>query len=83
MAKALLARLGYGRIGRGSVALLLTLFLYVPLLAMARGTGAIVEGFNYVFDTLLYGGAVLLLAGAVYALVGGPMFLWRLRHAYA
>lgn len=25
----------------------------------------------------------LLLAGAVYALVGGPMFLWRLRHAYA
>jgi uncharacterized membrane protein len=44
---------------------LLTLVLYVPLLAMARGTGAIVEGFNYVFDTLLYGGAVLLLAGAV------------------
>jgi uncharacterized membrane protein len=44
---------------------LLTLFLYVPLLAMARGTAGIVEGMNYVFDTLLYGGAVLLLAMAV------------------
>jgi len=43
---------------------LLTLFLYVPLLAMARGTAGIVEGMNYVFDTLLYGGALLLLAGA-------------------
>lgn len=44
---------------------LLTLVLYVPLLAMARGTAGIVEGFNYVFDTLLYAGAVLLLAMAV------------------
>ena len=44
---------------------LLTLFLYVPLLAMARSTAGIVEGMNYVFDTLLYGGAVLLLAMAV------------------
>ncbi len=44
---------------------LLTLFLYVPILAMARGTAGIVEGLNYVFDTLLYGGALLLLALAV------------------
>jgi uncharacterized membrane protein len=44
---------------------LLTLVLYVPILAMARGTAGIVEGLNYVFDTLLYGGALLLLAAAV------------------
>lgn len=44
---------------------LLTLFLYVPILAMGRGTAALVEGLNYVFDTLLYGGALLLLAMAV------------------
>jgi uncharacterized membrane protein YphA (DoxX/SURF4 family) len=44
---------------------LLTMFLYLPLLAMARGTGAIVVGLNFVFDTLLYGGELLLLAMAV------------------
>lgn len=44
---------------------LLTLFLYVPLLVMARGSGDIVVGLNYVFDTLLYGGELLLLAMAV------------------
>lgn len=44
---------------------LLTLLLYVPILAMARSAGDIVVGLNYVFDTLLYGGTLLLLAGAV------------------
>ncbi|MGC2111840.1 MAG: DoxX family membrane protein [Candidatus Korobacteraceae bacterium] len=43
---------------------LVTLFLYVPILAMARGDKEILVGVNYVFDTLLFGGAVLLLAMA-------------------
>ncbi len=44
---------------------LLTLLLYVPILAMARSAGDIVVGLNYVFDTLLYAGELLLLAMAV------------------
>ena len=44
---------------------LLTLLLYVPILAMARTAGEIIVGLNYVFDTLLYGGTVLLLAFAL------------------
>jgi len=43
---------------------LLTVLLYVPILAMSRGTGPLVVGLNYVFDTLLYGGELLLLAMA-------------------
>lgn len=46
----------------GLVMLLWTLLLYVPILAMDRGVPSIVEGLNYVFDTLLYGGAVLMLS---------------------
>jgi uncharacterized membrane protein YphA (DoxX/SURF4 family) len=49
----------------GLLMVLLTLVLYVPLLAMARTAADIVVGLNYVFDTLLYGGAVLLLAFAL------------------
>jgi uncharacterized membrane protein len=45
--------------------MLLTLLLYVPLLAMARGAADIVVGLNFVFDTMLYGGTVLLLAYAM------------------
>ena len=41
---------------------LLTVFLYVPILATARSAGDIVVGLNYVFDTLMFGGAILLLA---------------------
>ncbi len=48
----------------GLVIVLVTLFLYVPILAMARGDKDILVGINYVFDTLLFGGAVLLLAMA-------------------
>lgn len=49
----------------GLLMVLLTLLLYVPILAMARSAADIVVGLNYVFDTLLYGGAVLLLAFAI------------------
>jgi uncharacterized membrane protein YphA (DoxX/SURF4 family) len=48
----------------GLLMVLLTLLLYVPILAMARSAADIVVGLNYVFDTLLYGGTVLLLAFA-------------------
>jgi uncharacterized membrane protein len=49
----------------GLLMVLLTLVLYVPILAMARSAEDMVVGLNYVFDTLLYGGAVLLLAFAL------------------
>ena len=49
-------------ISAGGVMVFWTLFLYVPLLAMARSVPGIVEGLNYVFDTLLFGGTVLLLS---------------------
>jgi uncharacterized membrane protein YphA (DoxX/SURF4 family) len=49
----------------GLVMTLLTLLLYVPILAMDRGTAQLSEGLNYVGDTLLYGGTVLLLAAAM------------------
>ena len=42
-----------------------TLFLYVPLLALARSGPAINEALNYVADTLLYAGAALALASAL------------------
>jgi uncharacterized membrane protein YphA (DoxX/SURF4 family) len=46
----------------GLVMTLLTLFLYLPILLMASGAPAVLEGANYVWDTLLFGGAVLLVA---------------------
>jgi uncharacterized membrane protein len=46
----------------GLVMTLLTLFLYVPILLMASGVPAVLEGANYVWDTLLFAGAVLLVA---------------------
>jgi len=49
----------------GILMALLTLFLYVPILAMDKGTEQIVEGLNYVADTLLFGGALLFLAKAL------------------
>ncbi|NYF89654.1 hypothetical protein RBB79_08875 [Tunturiibacter empetritectus] len=48
----------------GLVMTLLTLFLYLPILLMASGAPAVLEGANYVWDTLLFAGAVLLVAGA-------------------
>jgi uncharacterized membrane protein YphA (DoxX/SURF4 family) len=46
----------------GLVMTLLTLFLYLPILLMASGPPAVLEGLNYVWDTLLFAGAVLLVA---------------------
>lgn len=42
-----------------------TFLLYLPILLMNRGVGPIIEGVNYVGDTLLFGGALLLLALAL------------------
>ncbi|WP_353071300.1 hypothetical protein [Tunturiibacter gelidiferens] len=46
----------------GLVMTLLTVVLYLPILLMASGVPAVLEGANYVWDTLLFGGAVLLVA---------------------
>jgi uncharacterized membrane protein YphA (DoxX/SURF4 family) len=43
----------------------LTVCLYFPFALMARGAGPILNGENFVADTLLYGGVVLLLAEAM------------------
>jgi hypothetical protein len=56
------------RIAAASIGLLmalLTLLLYVPILAMASQPPQILEGINYVADTLLFAGAALLVAGAL------------------
>jgi uncharacterized membrane protein len=42
-----------------------TLFLYLPILVLARGGPEMNEGLNYVADTLLYAGAALALASAL------------------
>ena len=47
----------------GLVVTLLVLFLYLPILAAAQPP-ALMEGLNYVADTLLFAGTVLLLAAA-------------------
>lgn len=44
----------------GILLLLLTVFLYVPILALEIQTPLAVEGINYVFDTLLFAGTALL-----------------------
>jgi uncharacterized membrane protein len=46
----------------GLVMTLLTVVLYLPIFLMASGVPAGLEGANYVWDTLLYAGAVLLVA---------------------
>jgi uncharacterized membrane protein YphA (DoxX/SURF4 family) len=43
----------------------LTVFLYLPFTVMAQGVGPVLNGENFVADTLLYGGVVLLLAEAL------------------
>ncbi len=47
--------------------MLVTFCFYGPILAVARGTGELIVGLNYVYDTMLFGGTILLLAGAVSA----------------
>ena len=49
---------------------LLTALLYVPIMATAGQASEAFEGMNYVADTLLFAGAVLLLASAVPARPG-------------
>jgi uncharacterized membrane protein len=46
----------------GVLMTLLTLFLYVPILAIMRDPAQMTEGINFVFDTLLFGGTALLVA---------------------
>ncbi len=49
----------------GGWLVLLTVLLYVPLLAAARQSSEGIEGINYVGDTLLFAGTVLALAAAL------------------
>jgi uncharacterized membrane protein len=49
----------------GLLMTILTLLLYVPILAMASQPPQVLEGINYVADTLLFAGAALLVAGAL------------------
>jgi hypothetical protein len=44
----------------GMTLLLLTLFFYVPIAALEINTELAIEGLNYVFDTMLFAGTVLL-----------------------
>lgn len=58
----------YARAGAAWVGLLITaitFLLYVPILTTATKPSEMNEGINYVADTLLFAGAVLLLAGAM------------------
>jgi uncharacterized membrane protein YphA (DoxX/SURF4 family) len=49
----------------GAVMTLLTVFLYLPILAVTRDPSQMTEAINFVFDTLLFGGTALLVARAV------------------
>src|SRR6202035_4533441 len=51
----------------GALMTVLTLFLYLLILILARGgsTPEITEAINYVFDTLIYAGTALVLASAL------------------
>jgi uncharacterized membrane protein len=48
----------------GLMMTLLTLFFYLPIWVMSQGSSPAIEGLNYVADTLLFGGAALLVAMA-------------------
>jgi len=49
----------------GLLMIVITIFLYLPMLAQGGGVPQLTESLNYVFDTLLFGGMALLLAGAL------------------
>jgi len=58
----------YARTAAGWLGLwmgLLTLVLYLPILLTSNGGMALIEGVNYVYDTLLFAGTILLLASAM------------------
>ena len=44
---------------------LLTVFLYLPILALTRDPSLMTDAINFVFDTLLFGGMALLIARAL------------------
>jgi uncharacterized membrane protein len=49
----------------GALMTLLTIFLYVPILAVAKNPPQMVDALNFVFDTLMFGGTALLVAQAL------------------
>jgi uncharacterized membrane protein len=49
----------------GVVMTTLTIFLYLPILAVTRDPSQMTEAINFVFDTLLFGGMALLIAKAL------------------
>jgi len=49
----------------GLMTTVLTFGLYLPILLTVRTGGQIVEGFNYVADTMLFGGVILFLAAGL------------------
>ena len=49
----------------GLIMTALTVFLYAPILTTDRGTAQVIEGINYVADTLLFAGTALLVASAM------------------
>ena len=49
----------------GAVMTLLTVFLYLPILAVTRDPSQMTEAINFVFDTLLFGGMAVLVARAL------------------
>lgn len=49
----------------GVVMTLLTVFLYLPILAVTRDPSLMTDAINFVFDTLLFGGMALLVATAL------------------
>jgi uncharacterized membrane protein len=65
MAAAWIGSSTTGALMIGALMTVLTLFLYLVILVLARGGPAINEGLNYVADTLLYAGAALAVASAL------------------
>jgi uncharacterized membrane protein len=49
----------------GLLMTLLSVFLYLPILALTHDPSQMTEAINYVADTLMFGGTALLLAGAL------------------
>lgn len=49
----------------GMMMTLLTAFLFLPMLVINRDPALMIEGINYVADTLMFGGTALLVAGAL------------------
>jgi hypothetical protein len=57
--------------------LLLTIVLYVPQYFLARGVPDHVTGINFVFDTLLFAGTMLVISSAIFATQSQPNAMSR------